>query len=590
MRKSIVALLVCVISLSLLPAFAYADGDGFTITFDTGEYSAIAPVTIYPDDQNKTVPKPANPEGNNHCLEYWTKEGSEQAYDFSEEVTSGFKLVAHWSDIHAYEDIEIITPPTCTVAGSKSVRCTKCGAIDEVDIPATGHDIIFVEEVPSTCTEHGTEEHYCCEKEGCGALFEDEEGTVPIDAEDLELPLAEHQMELVPGRESSCIVAGNTAYYKCKVCNNLFDDEEGTTPTTENAHVRDLAAHDLTMIEANEATCTEKGNIAYYKCSVCEKLFSAEDTTEEIDEDSIEIDCQPHDLIHHNAVAATCTASGNREYWDCANCKKYFTSSEATAESETSLAALIIPNGHDLQSVSGTAATCTTDGTKAYWKCRTCNRLYADAAGTTEISAPEKIPASHKLAAVEAKAATCTRDGNKAYWKCTVCDKLFSDAAAGTEIKASETIVPAAHQYKNGVCTICGLILEEYRIQIIKGNAGTAYYGNEYSFMINADYKTVRDTLEVKIDGKKIARSSFGLSGETTVITLSSSYIKTLSAGLYDIEIVTNQGTAKGYFRVSTSPKTGDGSEVNLWIAEEILSLLGMTTITWYLFRRKETY
>ena len=40
----------------------------------------------------------------------------------------------------------------------------------------------------------------------------------------------------------------------------------------------------------------------------------------------------------------------------------------------------------------------------------------------------------------------------------------------------------------------------------------------------------------------------------------------------------------------SRSPKTGDRSEVNLWIAEEILSFLGMTTITWYLFRRKETY
>ena len=37
------------------------------------------------------------------------------------------------------------------------------------------------------------------------------------------------------------------------------------------------------------------------------------------------------------------------------------------------------------------------------------------------------------------------------------------------------------------------------------------------------------------------------------------------------------------------SPKTGDHSEVNLWIAEEIVSLLGMTAITWYLFRRKET-
>ena len=40
----------------------------------------------------------------------------------------------------------------------------------------------------------------------------------------------------------------------------------------------------------------------------------------------------------------------------------------------------------------------------------------------------------------------------------------------------------------------------------------------------------------------------------------------------------------------SRSPKTGDRSDVNLWIAAELLSFLGMTAITWYLFRRKETY
>ena len=317
-------------------------------------------------------------------------------------------------------------------------------------------------------------------------------------------------------------------------------------------------------------------------------LYLKISATVEIDEDSIEVDYQAHDLIHHDAVDATCTTSGNIEYWDCIYCKKYFTDAEGTAESETTLAALIIPNGHILQAVSGTAATCTTDGTKAYWKCSTCNKLFSDAAGTREITAPEKIPASHTLTEVAAKAATCTRDGNRAYWKCSVCGKLFSDAAAGTEIKASETVVPAAHQYKNGVCTVCGTQIENYN-KIIKGNGGTAYYGNDYSFTISADYKTVRETLEVKVDGKKIARSSFGLSEGSTIVTLSRDYINTLSAGAYDIEIVTNQGTARGSFRVSTSPKTGDNNDVTLWVTEEIVSLLGMTAITWYLFRRKET-
>ena len=93
----------------------------------------------------------------------------------------------------------------------------------------------------------------------------------------------------------------------------------------------------------------------------------------------------------------------------------------------------------------------------------------------------------------------------------------------------------------------------------------------------------------VEVDGKKIARSSFGLSEGSTIVTLSRDYINTLSAGAYDIEIVTNQGTARGSFRVSTSPKTGDNNDVTLWVTEEIVSLLGMTAITWYLFRRKET-
>ena len=39
----------------------------------------------------------------------------------------------------------------------------------------------------------------------------------------------------------------------------------------------------------------------------------------------------------------------------------------------------------------------------------------------------------------------------------------------------------------------------------------------------------------------------------------------------------------------SKSPKTGDNNDVTLWVTEEIISLLGMTAITCYLFRRKET-
>ena len=47
---------------------------------------------------------------------------------------------------------------------------------------------------------------------------------------------------------------------------------------------------------------------------------------------------------------------------------------------------------------------------------------------------------------------------------------------------------------------------------------------------------------------------------------------------------------AFGFSASSASPKTGDDNQVTRWIVEEVISLLGMTAITWYLFRRKETY
>ena len=45
-----------------------------------------------------------------------------------------------------------------------------------------------------------------------------------------------------------------------------------------------------------------------------------------------------------------------------------------------------------------------------------------------------------------------------------------------------------------------------------------------------------------------------------------------------------------GFSDSSSSPKTADGSQITLWIAEEIISLTAMTAIVYYLFRKKETF
>ena len=138
MIKRIFALgLWLLIGLSMLYVSAFAkEEESFTITFDAGEYT-IESVTIVPDEQNNTISKPPNPAGNSKCLEYWTKEGSDEVYDFNTPVTSSFTLVAHWRNDHSYEDIEIFDSPTCIEEGSKEVKCSVCGAEDTVAIEAT---------------------------------------------------------------------------------------------------------------------------------------------------------------------------------------------------------------------------------------------------------------------------------------------------------------------------------------------------------------------------------------------------------------------------------------------------------------------
>ncbi len=62
---------------------------------------------------------------------------------------------------------------------------------------------------------------------------------------------------------------------------------------------------------------------------------------------------------------------------------------------------------------------------------------------------------THTLEKVDAVAATCTTDGNKAYYKCDGCDKWFEDASGSVEItdKSSVIIKATGHDWDEGEVT-----------------------------------------------------------------------------------------------------------------------------------------
>ena len=114
-------------------------------------------------------------------------------------------------------------------------------------------------------------------------------------------------------------------------------------------------------------------------------------------------------------------------------------------------------NQNLLTKTEAKAKTCTEDGNKEYWTCEHCGKYFlSDDTNPETAKAVEQsefiIPASHKLTKVEAKDATCTEDGNKAYWTCEHCGKYFlsddSNPETATAVELSETVIPAL-KHKN---------------------------------------------------------------------------------------------------------------------------------------------
>ena len=114
----------------------------------------------------------------------------------------------------------------------------------------------------------------------------------------------------------------------------------GVVSCKDNTHV-----HSMESVADVEATCTEDGNIAYYKCSVCGKYFSDADGKEEITVDSVVIPAKGHEIVSVPAVDTTCEAAGNIAYYKCSVCGKYF-SDEAGKNEITADSVVVAAKGH----------------------------------------------------------------------------------------------------------------------------------------------------------------------------------------------------------------------------------------------------
>jgi hypothetical protein len=359
---------------------------------------------------------------------------------------------------------------TCVTSGNIQYwKCAYCDAYFE-DAEGTteitdktsvvvqgGHQFPLIHHAATaaTCVTAGNIEYYECEV--CGKYFSDAAGTQQItNKNDVIIQPSGHDWN-----PETITYVWSDDYSKVTATMKCRNDESHVMVRVSN-----------TTAEATNANCTTPGTTTY--TAVFTEPFATQ--TKAVNN----IASLGHMLIKTPAKAATCMETGNIEYWTCSRCRKVFT--DGTAQSEiTDLSTLTIPkapNNHAvLTHVPEAPATCTNDGTAEHWVCNACGHLfvYENNVLTEKTMAQLKIDAHHTLTThVTAKAPTCLAEGNVEYWRCSACDKLFA-ADKSTELPTAvlsatghsfstvaaveATCEEAGHEaYKK--CNNCGLFFD----------------------------------------------------------------------------------------------------------------------------------
>lgn len=300
-----------------------------------------------------------------------------------------------------------------------------------------------------------------------------------------------HEAVATPEKDATCTENGNIAYWTCDVCDKVFSDVDCKTETTvENSIV---AKHTQAHTARVDATCTADGNIEYWTCS-CGKIYSDATCTNVV----TDVVIPKHTQEHTVAVEETCTEFGNIEYWTC-SCGKVY-ADEACTEDITGMETVIAP--HVQGNVPAVEATCTENGNIEYWACA-CGKLYADSLCTTEITEADTVIAKHVQSYKKEVASTATKTGVKAHYECS-CGVLYADEACTKKVVSSELII--AKKKVTVAKTSVKKVTAKKKAITIKWKKKTGVTGYEIQISLKKNFKKIAKKVIVKGD-KQISKT-----------------------------------------------------------------------------------
>lgn len=323
-------------------------------------------------------------------------------------------------------------------------------------------------------------------------------------------------------------------------------------------------AHNLTKTDAKAATCTVDGNIEYYTCDKCNKVFSDAAATKEITLASTVIKASGH------SVGSTWVTDADNHWKVCSACGEKF---EQAA--------------HSFEWVVDKAATEDATGLK-HEECNVCH------VKRNENTVIDKLDHVHVgITHHAAVKATCMKAGNIEYWTCSsskCTGKYYSDAKCQIEVTTVVEPIDSENHVKEGTWTMdeeghsrtcaCGATVDEgahvytnepdstcnmcayKRFYVVTSGANSSYdkaSGKGLTIKVDGEYALFE---ELKIDGKLVDEKNYTVSEGSTVITFTAAYLNTLADGSHDIEVLYTDGkSAKTSIKLSTVIDTGDDSD-----------------------------
>ena len=409
--------------------------------------------------------------------------------------------------------------------------------------------------------------------------------------------------DMIPGgtgysSESGMVISSSHDWSEWKKSETEEGKEERTCSKCGETQTRDLQhEHTLEEIKEKKATCTEDGHIAYYQCSVCKLLFKDKEAKTEIT--TADLVPEGYKATGHDWNEPTYTWADDYSKVTaarvCKNDNTHVEKEEAAAVKE------------------GTEPTCEAAGDLTY------TAAFKNDGFTEQEKKVQPAALGHQWGApvfswsngnTKATATvTCRRDSShtktvNASVKGMITMPTMTADGKITYTASVKVDNKTISENKEAPIKPAGTTGYKFTTQGFSWTKGSSSLLNMAVKRNEYDAITYRAFTGITIDGKTVSSSNYSTAKGSLKLALKKEYLQNnLAVGAHTLKVQFRDGTAETKFTVrgttnsgsksstsksSTSPKTGDTTNVAMWIGILIAAVLGIAAILIYR-KRKNT-